>query len=50
MGSLAEVETQLLVAHELGYTTQSEVGELLTILDRLGRMLRGLKKSLTAKL
>ena len=50
MGSLAEVETQLLLAKELGYSTQSDVGELLTALDRIGRMLRGLKKSLKAKL
>ena len=50
MGSLAEVETQVLLACELGYTTQGDIGELLTILDRIGRMLRGLKKSLKAKL
>ena len=50
MGSLAEVETQWLLAQELGHAPQSDVGELLNDLDRVGRMLRGLKKSLKAKL
>lgn len=50
MSSLAEVETQLLLAREFGYSSQREVGELLTALDRIVRMLRGLKKSQRAKL
>ncbi len=50
MGSLAEVETQLELSARLGYINEIELGKLLITTDELGRMLRGLRKSLHAKL
>ncbi|MGE0827629.1 MAG: four helix bundle protein, partial [Candidatus Binatia bacterium] len=46
MGSLAELETQLLMAERLGYVPKTELTQLLTKTDELGKMLRGLQKSL----
>jgi four helix bundle protein len=46
MGSAAELETQLLLAQELGYTTSERVSKLLESSAEVGRMLRGLQKSL----
>jgi four helix bundle protein len=46
MGSAAELETQLLLAQELGYTTPERVSKLLESSAEVGRMLRGLQKSL----
>jgi four helix bundle protein len=50
MGSLAELETQLELSARLDYIDQPKLGELLAIADELGRMLRGLRKSLQSKL
>lgn len=50
LGSLAEMETQLLLAHRLDYIDSVRLDQLLRTNDRVGRMLRGLKKSLDAKL
>lgn len=44
-GSLAELETQLLVAAELGYASQDSVAGLLESTTELGRMLSGLIRS-----
>lgn len=54
MGSLAEVETQLLLSRNLGYTTANEGAEpldpLLESCDVLGKKLRSLAHSLERKL
>ena len=45
-GSLMEVETQVLIASELGYTTSAKSDELLVLTARIGRLLNGLMSSL----
>jgi four helix bundle protein len=50
MGSLAEIETQLILAHKLNYIEESKLAELLEKTGEIGRMLRGLQHSLKAKL
>ncbi|HET6434358.1 MAG TPA: four helix bundle protein [Xanthomonadaceae bacterium] len=50
LGSLAEVETQLLIAGRLKYVEAANVDTLLQACDELGRMLRGLGKSLDARM
>lgn len=50
IGSLAEVETQLTIAHKLQLINQETLGEQLEKTGEIGRMLRGLQKSLKAKL
>lgn len=47
-GSLAEVETQLMLAKELRLAEEHEIDEALNMADEVGRMLRGLIKSLDA--
>lgn len=49
-GSLAEVETQLEIAMRLGFAEATRVNALLLTCDRLGKMLRGLSKSLHTRL
>ena len=49
-GSLAEVRTQLLLARRLGFIPQDTSTSLLARLDETGRTLRGLTRSLNAKL
>ena len=50
LGSLAEVETQILLAHQFGYLT-TESKTLITVkADELGKILCGLQKSLRARL
>lgn len=46
MGSLAELETQLLIAQRLGYLTESDWQEVLPLSDEIGKMLRSLYKTL----
>jgi len=50
MGSLAEIETQLELSARLEYINEIKLGELLTTTNELGRMLRGLRNSLSRKL
>jgi len=45
-GSLAEIETQLLLAVDLGFSKQAEVETPLNEIDQLQKMLVGLKRSL----
>ena len=45
-GSLAEIETHLLLAHRLGYVNQTQMSEALTLSGEGGRMLNGLIRSL----
>jgi four helix bundle protein len=49
-GSMAELETQLLLASRLGYVDGTAVIQLLDRLTRTGKMLRGLQKSLHKRL
>ena len=46
MGSIAEVETQILIAADLGYLNNDVKNNILSELDIIGKMLRGLYKSL----
>jgi four helix bundle protein len=41
-GSLAEVETQLIIAINLGYLTNQEIPHLMELIARVGRLLHGL--------
>lgn len=49
-GSLAELETQLEIAHDLGYLSKKPLTECLTRAGEIGRMLSGLTTSLQSKL
>lgn len=49
MGSVAEVETQILLSSELGHIKEDLSGELLADLDAIGKMLRGLAKSIAKR-
>jgi four helix bundle protein len=46
LGSLAELETQAIIAQDLSYADQSAASELLSDPDRLGKQLRSLSISL----
>jgi four helix bundle protein len=46
LGSLAEVETQLLLSAELQYVDKAKSQSLLAEIDEIGRMLRGIQKYL----
>ena len=46
MGSVAELETQVILSTELGYLTNDHQLILLNELDDLGKMLRGLHRAL----
>ncbi len=48
-GSLAELETQTILASRLGFQSESKSVEILTACDEIGRMLSGLVKSLSSK-
>lgn len=41
-GSLNELETQIILACELGFTSYMECGSLMLMIDELGKMLRSL--------
>jgi len=49
MGSLAELETQLVIALQLKYVDNVTLDPVLCKCDELGKMLRSLQKSLKAK-
>ena len=49
MRSLFEVETQLLIARDLGYVDDWHASELLTLTAELGRILNGLLNSLPTR-
>ncbi|OFZ93366.1 MAG: hypothetical protein A3I62_03185 [Betaproteobacteria bacterium RIFCSPLOWO2_02_FULL_62_79] len=49
LGSLAELETQLIVATRLQYLKTQELDSILQKTDETGKMLRGLQKTLMAK-
>ena len=49
-GSLAEVETQLMIARALHYGDTTTIDQLLSMASEEGRMLSGLRRSLQRKL
>ena len=50
LGSLAELETQLMLAGHLKYVGDIELEATLSKTDELGKMLRGMQKSLRSRL
>ncbi len=48
-GSLAELETQLIISKELCFGDSSRIDQLLDVLKEEGRMLSGLRRSLAPK-
>lgn len=50
IGSLAEAETQLILAEKLGYMDNSSLKKIFSGTQELGRMLRGLQLALKRKL
>ena len=48
-GSASEVETELLIAHRLGYLGQESFLKLGTALDNVGKMMNGLSRHLRNK-
>lgn len=46
LGSLAELETQLILAQQVDYLTEELINPVLQISDEVGKMLKGLQKSL----
>jgi four helix bundle protein len=49
MGSLAELETQVMLSKELGYLDAAVSESLLGDMDVIGKMLRGLAKSINRR-
>jgi four helix bundle protein len=45
-GSLAEVETQVLISHRLTYFSEEQANELFDRMNEVGRLISGLKNSL----
>lgn len=50
LGSLSELQTQFIIIKELNFLNDDLVGEVNSISDEVGKMLRGLQKSLKLKL
>ena len=48
-GSASEVDTELVIAHRLGYLANHDFGELSNDLDHIGRMITRLSQSLVRK-
>ena len=49
MGSVNEVETQLMIAERLGYIKKEKIDELISELHRIGKMLVGLIKNMQGR-
>ena len=49
LGSLFEVETQLVIANEIGFVDNEEMKKLLDLTNEIGRMISALKISLKKK-
>jgi four helix bundle protein len=45
-GSASELETELIIAHRLGYLSETTFSQLLADLERIGRMITGLTRRL----
>jgi len=50
LGSLAELETHILIAERLGYNTDNQIKETLDKTAEIGRMLTTLRKSIEKKI
>jgi four helix bundle protein len=50
LGSLAELETQLILSKDLQYLPEERLSALLQQTNEIGKMIRGLQKSLQRKL
>ncbi|MGH6628735.1 MAG: four helix bundle protein, partial [Burkholderiales bacterium] len=50
LGSLAGLETQVILASRLEFMTQKDADELLALADEVGKMLRGVQKTLKARI
>ncbi|WP_375562665.1 four helix bundle protein [Bernardetia sp. OM2101] len=48
-GSLGELETQIILSHELDYVDKNTQDNLLLKVEKIGRLIGGLMKSLKAK-
>ena len=49
-GSLAELETELMISQRVGFLSSEQLDRLLVMSDEIGRMTAGLRQSLEAKL
>ncbi|MCK9482177.1 MAG: four helix bundle protein [Bacteroidia bacterium] len=49
LGSLAELETQLMIAKNLGYINETKLSELLERLQAIRRMVLGLRRALKVR-
>ena len=47
LGSVAELETHLIIAKEIEYINSEELDPLLSLLDRIRKMIKGLSGSIT---
>jgi four helix bundle protein len=47
LGSLAELETQIIISRELNYISSEKSEKVIDQMDSLGKMIRGLMKKLT---
>jgi len=47
-GSASELETELIIAHRLGYLSETLFDQLTTKLERIGRLITGLSKHIRA--
>ncbi len=47
LGSLAELETQLIIARKIEYLTQEDLNPFLATLDRTRKMIKGLAKGIS---
>ena len=49
-GSLAELETELMISQRVGFLLQENLSKALVMTDEIGRMTAGLRQALEAKL
>jgi four helix bundle protein len=47
-GSTSELETELIIAHRLGYLSETLFSQLITDLERIGRLITGLSRRIRA--
>ena len=49
-GSLAELETHLMLAQRFGYVNENELEKIMQLTNETGKIMRGLQRSLKARL
>jgi four helix bundle protein len=49
-GSIAELETQLMLVYRIGYTTEERLGELEQLIEEIGRILNSVISGLNRRL